>query len=45
MNTNNRLVPEQFGFRKVSSIENAGFKLKDNALKAINQNMHVGGII
>jgi hypothetical protein len=44
MHTNNILVPEQFGFRKCLSTENAAFKLTDNVLKAINQKMHVGGI-
>jgi hypothetical protein len=42
--SNNVLVPEQFGFRKGISIENAAFKLTDSVLKSINQKMHVGGI-
>jgi hypothetical protein len=44
MQTNNLLVPEQFGFRKSMSTEDAAFKLTDNVLKSINQKMHVGGI-
>jgi hypothetical protein len=42
--TNNILVPEQFGFRKGISTENATFKLTYNVLKSLNQKMHVGGI-
>jgi hypothetical protein len=38
MRNNNILVPEHFGFRKSLSTENAGFKLTDNVLKAINKN-------
>jgi hypothetical protein len=38
------LVPEQFGFRKGVSTEDAAFKLTDNVLKSVNQKMHVGGI-
>jgi hypothetical protein len=41
---NNILVPEQFGFRKGISPENAAFKLTDSALKSLNKKMHVGGI-
>jgi hypothetical protein len=37
MQTNNILVPEQFGFRKGKSTEDAAFKLTDNVLKSINQ--------
>jgi hypothetical protein len=44
MQTNNILVPGQFGFRKDMSTEDAAFKLTDNVLKSINQKMHVGGI-
>jgi hypothetical protein len=44
MHTNNILVPKQFFIRKGLSIENAAFKLADNILKGINQEMHVGGI-
>jgi hypothetical protein len=44
MQTNNILVPEQFGFRKGMSTEDAAFILTDNVLKSINQKMHVGGI-
>jgi hypothetical protein len=38
------LVPEQFGFWKDMSTEDAAFKLTDNVLKSVNQKMHVGGI-
>jgi hypothetical protein len=41
---NNILVPEQFGFRKGISAENAVFKLTDCILKFLTQKMHVGGI-
>jgi hypothetical protein len=41
---NNILVPEQFGFRKDISTEDATYRLTDNVLKSINQKMHVGGI-
>jgi hypothetical protein len=41
---NNILVPEQFGFRKGISTENAAFKLTDCILKSLNQNMHIDGI-
>jgi retron-type reverse transcriptase len=41
---NNILVPEQFGFRKGMSTENAAFELTDCILKYVNQKMHVGGI-
>jgi hypothetical protein len=34
--TNNILVPEESGFRKGISIENAAFKLINNVLKTIN---------
>jgi hypothetical protein len=44
MRTNNILVPEQFGFRKGLSTEDAACKLTDNVLKSINQKMHVRGI-
>jgi hypothetical protein len=44
LQTNNILVPEQFGFRKEISTENAAFKLTDSVLKSLNQKMHVGGI-
>jgi hypothetical protein len=42
LQTNNRLVPEQFGFRKGISTENTTFKLTDSVLKSLNQKMHVG---
>jgi hypothetical protein len=38
------LVPEQFGFRKGVSTEDAAFKLTDNVLKSVDQKMNVGGI-
>jgi hypothetical protein len=44
VHTNNIFVSERFGFRKGISTEDADFKLRDNVLKSINQNMHVGGI-
>jgi hypothetical protein len=36
LQTNNILVPEQFGFRKEISTENAVFKLTDSVLISIN---------
>jgi hypothetical protein len=45
LQTNNIQVPEQFGFRKGISSENAVFKLTDSVLKSINQKIHVGGIL
>jgi hypothetical protein len=44
MQTNNILVPEQFGFRQGKSTDNAAFKLTNNVLKSINLTMHVPGI-
>jgi hypothetical protein len=44
LQTNNILVPEQFGFRKGISTENATFNLTDSIFKSINQKIHVGGI-
>jgi hypothetical protein len=44
LQTNNMLVPEQFGCRKGITTENAAFKLRDSILKSINKKMHVGGI-
>jgi hypothetical protein len=44
LQTNNTLVPEQFGLRKEISYKNAAFMLTDSVLKSINQKMHVGGI-
>jgi hypothetical protein len=44
MHANNILVPEEFGFRKGLSTENAALKLIDDVLKAVNQKMHVAGI-
>jgi hypothetical protein len=43
--TNNILVPEQFGFRKGISTEDASFKLTDKVLKSINQKMHIDRIL
>jgi hypothetical protein len=37
MRTNNILVPGRFGFRKNFSTENAGFKLTDSVLSAVNK--------
>jgi hypothetical protein len=44
LQTNNILVPEQFGFRQGISIETADVKLTDSVLQSVNQRMHVGGI-
>jgi hypothetical protein len=44
LQTNNILVPEQFGFRKGISTEDADFKLTESVLKSLNQKMYVGGI-
>jgi hypothetical protein len=44
LQTNNILVPEQFGFRKGISTENAAFNLTYSVLKSINKKMHAGGI-
>jgi hypothetical protein len=35
LQTNNILVPDQFGFRKEISTENAAFKLTDSVLKSV----------
>jgi len=45
MHTNNILIPEQFGFRRGKSIDNAVFKLTDSVFISINQKMHDGGNI
>jgi hypothetical protein len=45
MHTNNVLVPEQFGFWKGLCTENAAFKLTNNIVRAVNQEMHVGGTL
>jgi hypothetical protein len=42
LQASNKLVSEQFGFRKVISTENTHLKLTDSVLKSVNQNMHVG---
>jgi hypothetical protein len=44
LQTNNILVPEQFGFRNGISTENAAFKLTDSVLTSLDQQMHGGGI-
>jgi hypothetical protein len=44
MHSNNILVPEQYGFRKGISTEDAAFKLMDSVLKYIDQKKHVGGM-
>jgi hypothetical protein len=44
LQTNNLLAPEEFGFWKGMSTENAAFKLTDSVLKSVNKKMHVGGI-
>jgi hypothetical protein len=44
LQTNNILVPEQFGFRKGISTENTTFKLTDSVLKYLNQTMHLAGV-
>jgi len=41
---NNILVSEQYGFRKVKSIKNAAFRLKDSVFKWSNKIMQVGAI-
>lgn len=40
----NILIPEQFGFRKNKSTEQATFNLTDKILEAINKKLQVGGI-
>jgi hypothetical protein len=45
LQTNNMLDPEQSDFRKRISTENVAFKLTNNVIKSVNQNMHVGRII
>jgi hypothetical protein len=37
IHTNNILVPEQFGFRKGVSTEDAALKLTDSVLKSVNK--------
>jgi hypothetical protein len=44
LHTNNILVPEQRGFRKGITTENAAFKLTDSVFKSLNQKIHIGGI-
>jgi hypothetical protein len=38
------LVPEQYGFRKGVSTEDASLKLTESVLKYVNKKMHVDGI-
>jgi hypothetical protein len=44
LHTNNILVPEQHGFTKGTSTENAAFRLTDSIFKSLHQKIHVGGI-
>ena len=44
LNANNILVPEQFGFRKNISTNNATFRLTDTILNSLNEKLHIGGI-
>jgi hypothetical protein len=44
LHANNILVPEQHGFRKGISTENAAVRLTDSVFKSLNQKIHVGGI-
>jgi hypothetical protein len=44
LHTNNILVPEQHGFRKSVSTENAAFRLTDSVFKFLNQKIHAGEI-
>jgi hypothetical protein len=44
VHTNNMFVPEQHGFRKDISTENAVFRLTDGVFKSFNQKIHVEGI-
>jgi hypothetical protein len=44
LHTNNILVPEQHGFGKDMSTENAAFGLTNSVFKSLNQKIHVGGI-
>ena len=43
--TNNIVVTEQYGFRKGISNEDALFRLPESVFKAVNQKMHIGGMI
>ena len=43
-NKNNILVIEQYGFRNNSSTEKASFKLINEILQALNNQLTVGGI-
>jgi hypothetical protein len=45
MHTNNKLVPEQFSFRKGTSTEVAAFKLTDIVLKSISKKCMLGGFL
>ena len=44
INQNNILVSEQYGFRNNSSTEKASFKLLNEILLALNNQLRVGGI-
>jgi len=44
LHTNNKLVTEQYSFRKGISTEDAAFRLTDIVFKSSNQKMHVGRI-
>jgi hypothetical protein len=45
LQTNNILVPEQFGFRKGINIQQAIVALTDSIHNALNQGQQVGGNI
>ena len=45
LHTNNKLVTEQYGFRKGISTEGAALRPTDGEFKSINQKMHVAGIL
>jgi hypothetical protein len=44
LHINNILVSEQYGFRKVISINHAAFRLQDSILECSNKNMQLGAI-
>ena len=44
LNTNNLIHPQQFGFRRNLSTENAIFNLTHDVSKALNNKLSVGGI-
>jgi hypothetical protein len=45
LHANNILVPEQFGFRKGLSTNNAVCKLKDIVFKSCHQRRHAGEVL